>query len=43
MDELIQLVKEVYRQGSKDHRDQTKDSMDEYFHMIASKIMRMVS
>ena len=43
MDELIQLVKEVYRKGSGDHSDQTKDSMDEYFHMIASKIMRMVS
>ena len=43
MDELIQLVEEVYRQGSKDHSDQTKDSLDEYFHIMASKIMRMIS
>ena len=43
MDELIRLVEEVYRQGSKDHSDQTKDCMDEYFHMMAAKIMRMIS
>ena len=43
MDELIRLVEEIYRQGSKDHSDQTKDSMDEYFHIMAEKIMRMTS
>jgi len=40
MDELVELVEEIYFRGSKDHSDQTKDSMEEYFDIMARKIMR---
>jgi hypothetical protein len=39
MDELVKLVEEIYFRGSKDHSDQTKDSMEKYFDIMVRKIM----
>lgn len=43
MNELVKLVEEIYRQGAKDHSDQTKGSKEEYFKLMADKILRTIS
>lgn len=39
---LIELVQKIYHQGAKDHRNQTRDSKEEYFDMMARRIQNLL-
>ena len=39
---LIELIQKIYHQGSKDHGDQTNDSKEEYFDMMARRIQNLL-
>ena len=39
---LIELIQKIYHQGSKDHDNQTNDSKEEYFDMMARRIQNLL-
>ena len=39
---LLELIQKIYNQGAKDHSDETTDSNDEYFDMMAQRITNLL-
>ncbi len=39
---IKQILKDVYHQGAKDHSEQSRESRDEYFNTMATKIVLQI-